>query len=377
MNTPAKPERDIWPTNKEKPQGAVSSNIVLNPGQPEGRVTRAIELELDGIKFHPGDVCGIVPVNDAREVDRLLQALGIDASQKVKIGNEETTAAELFRHKIDIARTTDALFKRLDERGKGGQLKGKDLEVISKALGDEALLKGLKAHAIADIIEHFGLEGVTVEDLIDTRKNLTPRLYTISSATEANPDKVHMTVAVVNYEVPLNGKPIAKRGVCSGYMDTLQPGEKATFFIQAKKNFRLPPELDRPLVMIGPGTGIAPFRAFAQAIEAGGKKHSDVVLYSGGQYDVDKLYAEEFAKAHAKGVLTEPAHYAVSREGDKQRVQQLLKRDARRLRELADKGGLFYICGSETMGHDVVKNLQEIAPILKEKEKEQIKMDVY
>ncbi len=369
--------RGIWPTNKIKPQGTVKRNVILNPGQPEGKVFSHIELGLDGIQFQAGDVCGIVPVNDPKQIDHLLQALGIDASQKVKFGAEEITAGDLFKNKIEIVRATDGFLKLLDTHRRDGRLASKDLHMIEQAFGDKAVLEGLKANALADLIEHFGVEGVTVEDLVATHKKLTPRLYTASSSPLMHPDEVHMTVARVDYEVPLGDKKIAKRGVATSYMDGMENGHQATFFMQAKKSFHLPDELDKPIVMIGPGTGIAPFRAFAQEIEASGKKHSDVVLYSGGQYEIDALYREELQEAHRKGVLTEEPHYAISREGKKQRVQKMLESDSAHLRELVRNGAIFYICGGEKMGEEVVETLKHIAPKLAGHEKERIKMDVY
>ena len=218
---------------------------------------------------------------------------------------------------------------------------------------------------LTELLRDFPSAKPPLAHLLELVPKLTPRYYTISSSPAKDKLTVHMTVKVLRE--PMKGAPgRTKEGVCSTQLGALPPGSNAVVFVR-ESTFRLPRNVDTPVIMVGPGTGIAPFRAFVQEMEmaaARGKKRTgESRLYFGcRQPSVDYLYEDELSAALEAGVLT-TLRTAFSRaQKQKVYVQDRLREDAELLWQLVgEKKGYVYICGGTSMGRDVVTLLSEIA----------------
>lgn len=196
--------------------------------------------------------------------------------------------------------------------------------------------------------------------LLELVAKLTPRYYTISSSPRLTKGRVAMTVKVL-YEPMKGDGSRMKEGVCSTQIGALNPGQSAVVFVR-ESAFRLPKDPTSPVVMVGPGTGIAPFRAFVEHMTAGGQRKGETRLYFGCRYcNNDYLYKEEFEAALKKGTLTH-LRTAFSRDtAAKVYVQDRLKEDGKDIyRLLAEENGSLYICGGTSMGRDVISLLTEL-----------------
>ena len=218
---------------------------------------------------------------------------------------------------------------------------------------------------LLELLRAFPSAKPPLATLLELAPKLTPRMYTISSSPAKDNLTVHMTVKVLRE--PVKGAPgRVKEGVCSTQLETLAPGDKAVVFVR-ESSFRLPRALETPVVMVGPGTGLAPFRAMVQEMEVaaarGKKRTGESRLYFGCRKpDVDFLYEEELNAALAAGVLT-TLRTAFSRaQAEKVYVQDRLREDSALLWQLVgQQKGHVYVCGGTGMGREVVSVLAEVA----------------
>jgi len=189
-------------------------------------------------------------------------------------------------------------------------------------------------------------------------RKLPPRLYSIASSLKAHPDEVHLTVAAVRYN--LHGR--ARKGVCSTYFaDLIERGDTSPIYFHANKNFRLPQSPDTPIIMVGPGTGIAPFRAFIEERVETGAKGKSWLFFGDQHFQTDFLYQLEWQDYLKQGDLTR-MDVAFSRDTPhKIYVQHRMKERAKELYAWLEEGAHFYVCGDAArMAKDVATALQEI-----------------
>jgi sulfite reductase (NADPH) flavoprotein alpha-component len=184
------------------------------------------------------------------------------------------------------------------------------------------------------------------------------RLYSISSSLNANPDEVHLTIGAVRYQS--HGR--ERNGVCSIFAaERLQPGDSVPVYIQHNDNFKLPESPDTPIIMVGPGTGVAPFRAFMQEREEIGAEGKSWMFFGDQHFVTDFLYQTEWQKWLKDGVLTR-MDVAFSRDGEeKVYVQHRMLEQSKELYKWLEEGAVVYICGDEkNMAHDVHKTLIDV-----------------
>ncbi|KWW21117.1 MULTISPECIES: assimilatory sulfite reductase (NADPH) flavoprotein subunit [Peribacillus] len=327
----------------------VLENINLN-GRGSNKETRHVELSLEGsgITFQPGDSLGIYPQNDSALVDMLLHELDWDPEEMVKVNKQGDLQPfrEALISNFDITVLTKSLLEQAAAISGSEELKA----LVSPE--NEAKLKEYrKGRDLLDVIRDFGSWGGSAQEFVSILRKMPARLYSIANSLSAYPDEVHLTIGAVRYES--HGR--ERKGVCSILCaERLQPGDKLPVYIQHNQNFKQPVDGNTPIIMIGPGTGVAPFRSFIQEreeTEASGKTW----LFFGDQHFVtDFLYQTEWQKWLETGALTK-MDVAFSRDTDeKVYVQNRMLEHSDELFRWLQEGAAIYICGDEkNMAHDV------------------------
>lgn len=338
--------------NKKNPfPAALLERINLN-GRGSAKETIHLELLLEdsGLTYEPGDALGVVPVNDPQYVEEVLGALDGNADEEVVTSKGIETLRDALLGTFEITTITRPFLRAYAEA-----VESKELETL---IGDnDKLNEWLYGRELIDVLTTWPAKGIPTAEFLDMLRKLPPRLYSIASSLEAHPDEVHLTVGVTRYEA--HGR--IRKGVCSTYLaDRVALDETIRVYVDANKNFKLPASVDTPVIMVGPGTGIAPFRAFVEQreIQGGGKNW----LFFGEQhFDTDFLYQTEWQQWHKNGVL-DNIDVAFSRDQkEKIYVQHRMKQKAKELYAWLQEGAHLYVCGDESrMAHDVHSALLEI-----------------
>ncbi|WP_334074655.1 MULTISPECIES: assimilatory sulfite reductase (NADPH) flavoprotein subunit [Paenibacillus] len=337
-------------------QAEVLENLNLN-GRGSERETRHVEISLEGsnLRYEPGDSLGVYPQNHPQLVDELIEAAGWNASEAVALGKTGETAPlrEALLSHYEITVLTKPLFTQIAElSGDAG------LKTLVQPEQAEKLKAYLQDRDVLDLIRDFGLKGISAAEFTSLLRKIPPRLYSIASSQKATPDEVHITVRAVRYEA--NGR--NRYGVCSVQLaERLEPGDSLPVFIQHNPNFKLPENPETPIIMIGPGTGAAPFRAFLSEREETGAAGKTWLFYGDQRFSTDFLYQVEWQRWLKEGVLTR-MDVAFSRDTEqKVYVQHRMLEKSRELYAWLQEGAVVYVCGDEKkMAHDVHATLAVI-----------------
>lgn len=332
----------------------VLENINLN-GRGSNKETRHIELSLEGsgLTYKPGDSLGIYPENDPVLVELLLSKLPWEADESVTINKQGDILSlkEALATHFEITLLTKPLLQKVVEGTKNETLK----ELLSEP---ESVKDYLEGRDLIDFIDDFGIWGETAQDFVSLLRKMSPRLYSISSSSSSTPEEVHLTIGAVRYES--YGR--ERKGVCSCFTaERLKPGDKIRVFIQENDHFRLPDNRETPVIMIGPGTGVAPFRAFLQELEETGAGGKTWLFFGDQHFMTDFLYQTEWKQWLNSGVLTK-MDVAFSRDKkEKVYVQHRMLEQSQQLFAWLEEGAHIYICGDEKrMAKDVHHTLIEI-----------------
>ncbi|HEY2040480.1 MAG TPA: oxidoreductase [Edaphobacter sp.] len=326
----------------------VNVNYLLTAEGSE-KETRHVELSLEeGMTYTPGDAVGIIPENRANAVEDALKALGYKGDErvldhyKVEISLEEALRTRLGIGKL--ARGSVNQFAKLAPEHEGLKvLIGPD----NRARAEEYCW----GREFVDLATDFPGVITDPQQLFNVLQRLTPRMYSISSSQKVHQDSVHTTVRVIRYEA--HGRD--RQGVASGHLgDRAGEGTTMPIFLHSNNNFRLPEDSNAPVIMIGPGTGIAPFRAFLEERDADGAKGKNWLFFGEQRMKMDFLYQEQLEGLVNKGVLTH-LHTAFSRDQhNKVYVQDRIQENAKEVFEWLENGAYFYVCGDATrMAKDV------------------------
>jgi sulfite reductase (NADPH) flavoprotein alpha-component len=319
--------------------------------------TRHFEIALDGsgLSYEAGDALGVMPMNDPQLVGELLNALGCDGEEAVKdAGERETSLRHALLHSFHITQPSPSFLKAVAERS-GDATLGALLDPAKKVELD----KFIYGREIVDFLLGWPAAKFSPLEFTALLRKLQPRLYSISSSPKANPGQVHLTVATVRYES--HGR--ARKGVCSTFLaDRVEAETPVPVFVQASHGFRLPSDGTRPVIMIGPGTGIAPFRAFLQERQALGSAGRNWLFFGDQRRDCDFLYREEVEALLAAGTLSK-LDTAFSRDqAEKIYVQNRMLEHAGEFWSWLEDGAHLYVCGdAKRMAKDVDAALHEIA----------------
>ncbi|EHB63860.1 MULTISPECIES: assimilatory sulfite reductase (NADPH) flavoprotein subunit [Paenibacillus] len=330
-------------------QAEVLENMNLN-GRGSERETRHIEISLEGsnLQYEPGDSLGIYPENHPLLVDELITAMGWNADEEVVInknGEVRKLRDALLRH-YEITVLTKPLIEQVAKLTGHEGLKG-----LLEPGHEQELRNYIQERDLLDLVQDYGLREVPARDLVGVLRKIPARLYSIASSPKAYPDEVHITVRTVRYEA--HGR--NRYGVCSVQLaERLQAGDALSVYIQHNPNFKLPANPDTPIIMIGPGTGVAPFRAFLGEREETGASGKSWLFYGDQHFATDFLYQIEWQRWLKEGVLTR-MDVAFSRDTEqKVYVQHRMLENSKELYQWLQEGACVYVCGDEKkMAHDV------------------------
>ena len=333
-----------------------SSELLVNRLMTEGsdKETRHFELSLkdSGLEYLPGDSLGVVPTNCEGIIGDLLAVVGLSGDETVEIGDEHVILRDALMHRLACTVLSKIQIKKFNEIAKSEQLTDL-LQIANKDL----LVDYMWGRELIDLFLEFPQSGLSAQDFIGLLRPMPPRLYSIASSLSAHAEEVHLTVAVVRYEG--NGR--KRKGVCSSYLAE-RVGDTIPCYLHPNKNFKLPEDSSTPIIMVGPGTGIAPFRAFIEERQATGAKGQNWLFFGDRSQNTDYLYGNEWESYQKEGILNE-LDLAWSRDQqEKVYVQHKMLEKKAELWSWLQNGAVFYVCGDASrMAKDVDQALRTVA----------------
>lgn len=333
---------------------SVLKNYNLNG--PGLKHTHHIELSLENseLTYEVGDALGVYPENPASVVDEIITALPFRAGVVPTSTGEEVSLRDALIHHYDIGNINKSLIVKWQERSGSPFLRS-----LVAADSREEWDKFCWGRDLIDLALDYPADFSDGEDFVSVLKKLQPRLYSIASSPKAHPGEVHLCVGIVRYDS--HGR--KRGGICSTYLsDRLTNETKPGVFVHHNAAFRLPKDGNVPVIMVGPGTGIAPFRAFLEERKATGAKGKNWLFFGNPYAATDFLYGEELKAFQKEGVLTR-MDLAWSRDQKKKiYVQNLMLNEGAELWKWLQEGAAFYVCGDASrMAKDVDAALMTIA----------------
>lgn len=357
--TPATPVSSAAPVtttvkySRKNPFPSELNERVLLNGRGSAKETIHLEFNLEGsgLIYEAGDALAVIPHNAQDVVDAILAVTQLDGSSTVTLKDGECTLGDALTRKLDATAISLPVLKRYNEIAQ-------DAKLAALITDKEALKEYTWGREIIDVLTDFPAKSITADQLAGTMRKLPPRLYSIASSPKAHPGEVHLTVGVVRYDS--NGR--ERKGVCSTYLaDRIEEGSAIDVFVTPNKHFKVPANPDAPLIMVGPGTGIAPFRAFIEERQATEAKGKNWLIFGDQHYLTDFLYQTEWQSYLEDGVLTK-LDVAFSRDqAEKIYVQDRMRENAKELYAWLEEGASFCVCGDASrMAHDVDQALQDV-----------------
>ena len=314
----------------------------------------SFSIEGTGIAYEAGDACGVLPQNDLNLVAEILQTLKFNGNEKVSCGKAGTaTLHEALTHHLQITRLNRKILKEYATIGNCPKL----FDLLAPEQQAQ-LDKYVYDRGIIDLLVEFPGVIQDPSELVGMLPKLSPRLYSISSSPAAHAGEIHTTVAVVRY----NAHNRERGGVCSTlFADRASVSDRLPIYIQPNKKFRLPQESAAPIIMIGPGTGVAPFRGFLHERRALGAKGRNWLFFGGRSASEDYLYREELEAMRDDGHLTR-LDTAFSRDQEhKIYVQDRMSEQAPLFWSWLQDGASVYVCGDASrMAKDVHETILNI-----------------
>ncbi|AEI40320.1 sulfite reductase subunit alpha [Paenibacillus mucilaginosus] len=336
-------------------QAKVLKNVNLN-GAGSSKETRHIELSLKGsdLSYAPGDCLGVIPENDKELVDALLEEMNWDAEMAVTVNKQDDTIPlkeALLKH-VEITLLTKKMVQQAAELTEN--------EELQKLVSNESnqLKEYIAGRDLLDLLRDFGPWKASAQEIVSLLRKMPPRLYSIASSIAANPQEVHLTIGAVRYTA--HGR--ERKGVCSVFCaERLEVGDTLPVFIQQNKHFNLPESHDKDIIMVGPGTGIAPFRSFIQERAVNQATGRSWLFFGDQRSASDFLYQNELEEHLKDGELTR-IETAFSRDtAQKVYVQHKMLENSKEIFEWLENGAYFYVCGDkQNMAKDVHNTLLSV-----------------
>jgi sulfite reductase (NADPH) flavoprotein alpha-component len=312
-----------------------------------------ISLEESGLTYEAGDALGVISQNSPDLIEAFLAATGLDGKEVVAIDEETSLPFEaILRDKVDLRIVTKVVLTKYAKAA------GLD-ELLEKCADREWVKEYTWGRDWVDVVKDYPVASFSASDFVSFLRPLAGRLYSIASSILAHPNEVHLTVGTVRYEA--FGR--EKKGVCSTFIsDMWDEGATAGVYFHHNKNFKLPKDGSLPVIMIGPGTGIAPFRAFIEERVATGATGKNW-LFFGDQHEAsDFLYKSEWDAYLESGALSKLDSAFSRDQAEKIYVQDRMRENAAEIWEWISAGGYFYVCGDASrMAKDVNTALIDIA----------------
>ena len=347
--------------SKDNPFNAlVLENRLLN-GAGSAKETRhfVIGMAGSGLHYSAGDSLGVFPANRPQEVTAILKAIHATGDEPVMLpkATAPVPIREALTSKLALAGPTRRIVETLASKATNPAEKAK-LDGMLTAESKDFLAGWLDEREFIDLLEEFPSARLHPQELVDHLRKLMPRLYSIASSPRVHPHEIHLTVAVTRYET--NHR--ERVGVCTTFLaDRVAVGTTPTPVFVSHSHFKPPEDGSRDAIMVGPGTGIAPFRAFLQDRAASGAKGRNWLFFGDQKRATDFLYEDDWTRWKAEGVLTR-LDTAFSRDQlDKIYVQDRMRENAAELWAWIQAGAHFYVCGdAKRMAKDVDVALHDV-----------------
>lgn len=337
---------------KQKPYTAellVSQKLT---GRDSDRDVRHVEIELgeSGISYQAGDALGVWFTNSEQLVNELLESLSLNGDEQVALGSDNVSLRDALTNKKELTQLYPGLITGWAELSQSRGL----LEISS----DKALVREyINNNQVADLVRQHPAT-VNAEQLVGLLRGITPRLYSIASSQAEVESEVHLTVALVEDE--RDG--VTRFGGASQFLASAEEGQQLQVYVEPNNHFRLPENPETPVIMVGPGTGVAPFRAFMQQRAADGIEGNAWLIFGNPHFEQDFLYQTEWQQYLQSGELSR-IDLAFSRDQEhKVYVQHKIAEQGETLWQWLENGAHFYICGdAERMAKDVHQALLDVA----------------
>ncbi len=335
-----------------------SSHIQVNrllTSEQSSKETRHYEFSLEGsgLTYEAGDALNVVPLNCPELVADIIKAIGCNGDEDEPVNGDQTTLFEALRTQFEIKLPSKELLQEIANRSGDQELNG-----LLDSNDKDKLSDYLWGRDTLDLLLQFPDMEFSGAEFLALLKPLQHRAYSISSSGKMYPDSVHLTVASVRYHAHERDH----KGVCSTYMADLVDSEsEVKIFFSPNKSFRVPEDDSLPMIMVGPGTGIAPFRAFLQEREFRKASGKNWLLFGDRNAATDYIYQDEIEAMQEKGVLTR-LDLAFSRDQEEKiYVQDRMIENGAEMFAWLEQGGSFFVCGDATyMAKDVDKALHTI-----------------
>lgn len=339
--------------NKQNPYTATLLTSQKITGRDSGKDVRHIEIDLadSGLTYQPGDALGVWYENSAELANAVLAAAGLSGVESVEVDGESLSLHSALVSKYEITGSNPQFVTKFAELSASKKLQ--------KLVEDKDKLREYAANTqIVDVLKEKKTK-LSAEQLIALLRRLTPRLYSIASSQSEVDEEVHLTVGIVEYDVDGD---VRQGGASSFLGQRLEEGESVKVFIEHNNNFKLPQDDATPVIMIGPGTGIAPFRSFIQERDNRGAEGKSWLFFGDRTFTQDFLYQVEWQKYLKSGALTR-LDVAFSRDQhEKVYVQHRVLEQAEQVWQWLQDGAYVYICGDATrMAKDVHEALIVVA----------------
>ncbi|RDV13021.1 assimilatory sulfite reductase (NADPH) flavoprotein subunit [Pontibacter diazotrophicus] len=347
----AAPAAQTQYSRKNPFEATILEKINLN-GKGSSKETIHLELSLEGsgLQYEPGDALGVYGTNSPSLIEGVLQTTNLSGDEVVQGHNGEKTLAEALTYDYELSPLSSVTLAKYAELTGSTRLKG--------ILADnEKVLEYLHGRDILDLLKEVPYK-LKANDLLSVLRKNMPRMYSIASAQAAVEDEVHLLVSVVRYQAYGRNK----EGLCSATLaDRFKVDDKVKVFVDKNTRFKLPKDADTPVIMVGPGTGVAPFRAFMQHREVEEHTGKSWLFFGDRNFTTDFLYQTEWQQYLKEGVLTK-ADVAFSRDQEqKHYVQHRMLENGKELYNWLEDGAHFYVCGeAKRMAKDVHNTLKEI-----------------
>ncbi|MEY2490674.1 MAG: sulfite reductase flavoprotein alpha-component [Verrucomicrobiota bacterium] len=352
------PEPTAAPASPYTRANPFPGKLVVNRslcGEDSEKDTRHFEIDLTGwgLNYEVGDSMTVWPTNDPALVDEIIKILGAKGDAAVKSPSRETTLREALLRDCRITQTAPKFLKAVAERASAAPLLN-DLLKPERKQDLDTYLWGMEV--IDFLIEHPSIKWAP-QEFIDVLAKLQPRLYSISSSLKARPNQVHFTIDVVHYE----SRGRQRKGVCSTFLAERAGSVSVPVFPNTSK-FRLPEDGNAPIIMVGPGTGIAPFRAFLQERNAVGAKGKNWLFFGSQHQHCNYFYREELEQYQRDGFLTRcDCAWSRDQEGKSYVQHKMLESGAEIWKWMESEGAHFFVCGdARRMAKDVDAALRTI-----------------
>jgi sulfite reductase alpha subunit-like flavoprotein len=330
----------------------VHNKLLSGPGSTKEVRQLAFDLPDGTLSYHAGDALGVWPRNSGSLVDEWLAVTDLDGDTSVEIADHGSMPLRTaLTERFEIARITSDLVRFVQQRTGDD-----DLAELIKSENKAALADWMWGRQAVDLLAQSAVTA-PLDEWLRVLKPIQPRLYSISSASIDNPREVHLTISTVRYE--FQGTP--RGGVCSTYLADRADGDDIGIFVQKANHFRPPTDPNTPMIMIGPGTGVAPFRSFLHRRRVLGHTAPNWLFFGERHAATDFYYRDEIEAMHADGFLTE-LDLAFSRDQpEKVYVQDLMRRRGAEIWHWLQGSAHIYVCGdAHLMAKEVDRAIRNI-----------------